>query len=294
MVPSANDTGNVGPSVEIAPVGIVRRRAGQWTGVRMDAVEITSRELFEYRFQGPQHLLIISEQATRYDGETIVEGLPKSTLREFSRKLSLVPAGHEFRGWQKPRASTRVTYFYIDPRSCPVPTADLRPRLFSFDSDLWNTAAKLKIQAERADSALRCYGEALCQVLLHEVFRFNDGAGVDAAKAMRGGLAGWQQNRVKDYIKAHLTESLSLEELAGLVRLSAFHFSRAFKQSFGLPPHQFITARRMDRARELLRERELSVTKIGFDLGFSDTSSFTLAFRREAGLTPTEFRRALD
>lgn len=290
----------VGPGVEISPAAIAHRCAGEWAGVRMDAIEIIRREPFEYRFQGPQHLLIMSEQAARLDGETIIEGLPKSTLREFSRKLSLVPAGCEFRGWQKPLASTRVNYFYIDPSSAvieehwPVPTTDLRPRLFSFDSDLWSTAEKLKIQAERAGSTQRCYGEALCHVLLHEVFRFNDRAGTGAAKVMRGGLAGWQQNRVRDYIETHLTESLSIEELAGLVHLSPFHFSRAFKQSLGLPPHRFITARRMERAKERLREREPSVTKIGFDLGFSDTSSFTAAFRRETGLSPTEFRRALD
>jgi AraC family transcriptional regulator len=81
--------------------------------------------------------------------------------------------------------------------------------------------------------------------------------------------------------------------LAGLARLSPFHFARAFKQSFELPPHRYLTLRRIERAKELLRQPDLSVTRIGLNVGFSDTSSFSVAFRRETGVTPTDFRRVL-
>jgi AraC family transcriptional regulator len=84
-----------------------------------------------------------------------------------------------------------------------------------------------------------------------------------------------------------------LAKLAGLARLSPFHFARAFKQSFELPPHRYLTLRRIERAKELLRQPDLSVTRIGLNVGFSDTSSFSAAFRRETGVTPTDFRRVL-
>ena len=89
-------------------------------------MRITRRETFEYGFQARRHLLIAYERAERDDGETLIEGLPKSTLREFNCKLSLVPAGHRFYGWQTPRVLTRVTYFYID----------LQDRLFDPDSGI--------------------------------------------------------------------------------------------------------------------------------------------------------------
>ena len=78
----------------------------------------------------------MSERTERDEGETLVEVLPKSSLHQFNQKLTLVAAGHEFSGWQVPRALTRATYFYIDPhRLLADPRLrfaeiELRPRLF--------------------------------------------------------------------------------------------------------------------------------------------------------------------
>ena len=294
----SRSTGDVAPKVQISPPDIARRRGADWGGIRAEAIEVTRREPFDYEFHGPEHLLIMSERAARDDGETLVEGLPKSTLREFSRKMSLVPAGHAFHGWQKPRALTRVTYFYIDPHSTllggegGLADIEFKPKLFFFDSDLWETTAKLKTQAELQVSGRRSYGEALSVVLAHELVRFNNGAG-GGSHNVRGGLAGWQKNQMRDYIEEHLDEEISLVTLAALAHLSPFHFARAFKQSFDLPPHRYLTLRRIERAKELLSQPELSVTRIGLNLGFSDTSSFSSAFRRQTGVTPTDFRRVL-
>ena len=115
-------------------------------------------EPFEYEFRASCHLLIVSERAERDDGETIVDGLPKSRLREFNRKLTFIPAGSHFFGWQKPRTLTQATYFYINPHS-PLFDGELRfadtefrPRLFFFDQDMWETMRKLKAQAENPKS----------------------------------------------------------------------------------------------------------------------------------------------
>src|SRR2546430_3835849 len=140
------------PIVEISPPDIARRRLADWGAIQADSVRVTRRETFEYGFQARRHLLVAYERAERHDGETLIEGLPKSSLREFSRKLSFVPAGHRFYGWQTPRVLTRVTYFYInlqDPLfdldsgiTCPA----ISRRLFFFDQAVWNTALKLKAE----------------------------------------------------------------------------------------------------------------------------------------------------
>jgi AraC family transcriptional regulator len=287
---------SVPPSiVEISPPDIARRQSANWGAIQADTVRVTRRETFEYSFRARRHLLIAYERAERDDGETLIEGLPKSTLREFNCKLSFVPAGHRFYGWQTPRVLTRVTYFYIDsqdllfdPESGTIPT--ISPRLFFFDQAVWDTALKLKAEVGNSDPWSRRYAEALSLVLMHELIRLERTTSTPA-RSLRGGLPVWQQKRVVEFIEEHLAEEVSLAALAELADLSLYHFARAFKQSFGAPPHRYHMARRMDHARALLRKPALSVTEIGIETGFRETSSFTRAFRKFTGLTPTEYRR---
>ena len=107
----------------------------------------------------------------------------------------------------------------------------------------------------------------------------------------RGGLAAWQERIVSTHIEEHLPSHISIATLAGLARLSTHHFCRAFKQSFGIPPHRYHMVRRIEHAKILLMEQARSVTEIGLDLGFSETSSFSALFRRLTGQTPSAFRR---
>jgi AraC family transcriptional regulator len=285
-------------TVEIFPADAVKRRAVSWDGMTVEIVQATRPERTEYRFNGPRHLLAVYEQGERREGETIVEGLPRSTLRDFKRKLVFVPAGHEYSDWQEPRSLTRVVYFYFDPSKMPtLPQGDvartpLSPRLFFEDTTLWDTAVKLRKQIESAGSDNRLYFEALGVVLAHELVRLNAGIRpVDAP--VRGGLAGWQQRIVTSYIEEHLSEQIPLATLARLVRLSPYYFCRAFKQSLGMPPHRYHNSRRIEHAKTLLAQPELSVTEIGLTVGFSETSSFTAAFRKATGQTPTGYHRSL-
>jgi AraC-like DNA-binding protein len=284
--------------VEIFPDDIVKRRAVAWDGMAAEIVQATRCERIELRFRAPHHLLVVYEQGARRDGETLVEGLPQSTLRELKGKLTFVPAGHTYQEWQEPRSPGRVVYFYFDPAKMPLhrETDDvgttLAPRLLFEDAALWDTAHKLIGLIESAGSDSQHYFEALGTVLAYELMRLNTGAQRIEAP-VRGGLAGWQQRTATAYIEEHLAEQIPLATLARLVRLSPYHFCRAFKQSFGLPPHRYHNRRRIEHAKLLLAKPAPSVTEIGLTLGYGDTSSFTAAFRRGTGLTPTAYHRSL-
>jgi AraC family transcriptional regulator len=285
-------------TVEIAPREVVRRRALNWHVMGAEFIELTSNDRVDSRFHAPVHLLVAHEQGMRREGETFLEGLPRSNLRDFSRKLTFVPAGHEYHEWQEARTSTRLLYFYLDPAALQI-HADtdiartlLTPRLFFEDTTLWGTALKLKHSIENPAAEGRLYSEALGVVLAHEIVQLSRGARC-IESFVRGGLAAWQQKVVAAYIEDHLSENISLATLARLARLSPYHFCRAFKQSFGMPPHRYHTDRRLERAKSLLAKRMLSVTEIGLIVGFRESSSFAFAFRKATGLTPSSYRRTL-
>jgi AraC family transcriptional regulator len=282
--------------VEPSPVEIVKRRAVAWRGMTAEIIQATRRERVEYRYRAPFHLLAVYDQAERLDGDTFVEGLPRSSLHDLKKKLTFVPAGHEYNESHEPRILSRIIYFYFDPSALPadaqIGQREFAPRLYFEDGTLWDSAIKLATLVESAGADNRPYLEALGIVLTHELARL-DPATPRVHKPARGGLAAWQQRIVTGYIEEHLAEQIPLATLAQLVRLSPFYFCRAFKQSFGVPPHRYHTNRRIERAKVLLAGQTLSVTETGMRVGFSETSSFTAAFRKATGLTPRSFQRSL-
>ena len=92
------------------------------------------------------------------------------------------------------------------------------------------------------------------------------------------------------YINDHLAQELSLEDLAAQAALSPFYFSRLFKRETGYSPHRYILTARISNAKFLLHSTGDSVKKICFTVGFTSESSFCTAFKKETGLTPSEYR----
>jgi AraC family transcriptional regulator len=99
---------------------------------------------------------------------------------------------------------------------------------------------------------------------------------------------------VLDYVDAHLNDDLSLAELAKVSGLSAHHFGAAFKASTGATPHRYVIEQRVERARDLLRDRGQGIADVAYAVGFSSQSHFTANFRRIVGVTPSRFRRSID
>ncbi|HLH96485.1 MAG TPA: AraC family transcriptional regulator [Xanthobacteraceae bacterium] len=281
---------------ELVPPRLVVRQVADWHGVRAETIKLLCAQPLEFHRIEQSHLLVALEQAQRYDGETLVEGLPKSTRRDLAHKLTFIPSGCAFSGWMKPRVSLEATLFYFDPAMLRFDAgrdaaATARPRLFFENENIWQTVAKLKPLIGSADSVDRAYAEALSLVLAHEITRLEDEA--IGLLPVRGGLAAWQQKRIVEFIEAHLAEDLPLAALATLAQLSTYHFARAFKRSFGIPPHRYHTNRRVERARALLANPAIAVADVAVEVGFGGASAFSAAFRKITGQTPTDYRRAL-
>jgi AraC-like DNA-binding protein len=280
----------VRPVVRVSPSAGVKRRTMTGHVVTAELIQSTGHDRIEYRYRASSDLLVVYVQGARRDGESFIEGAPQSNLRDFTRKLTFVPAGHDYFEWQQPRSPTRLMFLYIE--SAGQQAQRLGPRVFFEDDGVWSTVLKLMRLVENPQTENCAYFEALGAVLVQELARRHHGSnGIETG--IKGGLAAWQQRVVTAYIEEHLTEQVPLATLAQLARLSPYHFSRAFKQSFGIPPHRYHTRRRIEHAKALLEDRTLSVTDIGLALGFSETSSFTAAFRKTTGLTPSRYHRTV-
>jgi AraC family transcriptional regulator len=111
-------------------------------------------------------------------------------------------------------------------------------------------------------------------------------------KPVRGGLAPWQVRRVKTHIEANLDGTIGVKALAQLVKLSSFHFCRAFRESFGDSPHGYLMRRRVERAQGLMLSTNASLGQIAADCGLADQAHFNRLFRRLVGESPGMWRRA--
>lgn len=109
---------------------------------------------------------------------------------------------------------------------------------------------------------------------------------------LRGGLAPWQLRAVTDFVDRNLADTMHVETLAGLVRLSTSHFCRSFKVSVGDTPHAYIMRRRLDRAQAMMLESTESLSQIAAACGLADQAHLTRLFRRYTGQTPFNWRRA--
>jgi AraC family transcriptional regulator len=282
----------VDTTVQISPIESVKRHSTGWHALLAESIYAPTGSRVEFRLDASVHLLVIYEEGARSEGETSIDGLVLSRLRKFANKLTFVPAGHAYHEWYNTSTPTRVTFLYLDPAKIQESAdadATYEPRACFEDAVISETAAKLKNVIESSQLGRTLYLEALAKVLGHELSRSNH----DLARSSvnRGGLASWQKRAVIGYVQEHLGEQTSLVTLARLTRLSQHHFCRAFKQSFGIPPYQYHVQRRIDRAKVLLADGTNSITDVGLILGYSQTSSFSVAFRKITGRTPREFRR---
>jgi AraC family transcriptional regulator len=111
------------------------------------------------------------------------------------------------------------------------------------------------------------------------------------ARGRDGVLPRGRLRAVVEYIEGHLDVGPTREQMAAVARLSTYHFARQFKAATGLPPHQYVIMRRVERAKQLLqRDGDLSLAEVAARAGFADQSQLSRHFRRLVGVTQGRFR----
>ncbi len=212
-------------------------------------------------------------------------------------KLCTLPAGHES-AWVI-NGDIRLAHVYFSPEQFAlgcVTLLDREPRELQLRE---NTFLDDAVQARRFRQLITLNwdepGERLLtSSLAHEMLSHAllSQVGQRDGLRLKGGLAAHQRRQLVEFIDSHLAEAISLGQLAGLCALSEYHFARMFRASFGLPPHQYLLARRLNRSQALLRSTSRPLGDIALACGFASASHFTHRFRQGLGGTPGEYRQA--
>ncbi len=153
-------------------------------------------------------------------------------------------------------------------------------------------ALALKTELESGGVDSRLYAESMATALSAHVLRRYSTKQL-VIRDHTGGLPKYKLREAIAYINDHLDRNLSLAELAALVQMSPYYFASLFKQSTGLAPHQYITKCRIERAKQLLKKRELTIMEICQQVGFQSQSHFTRVFRKHTATTPKAYRQLL-
>lgn len=146
-------------------------------------------------------------------------------------------------------------------------------------------------ELEQFSPAGKLYAQSAAQMLAVHLWRHYTAPG-EVIKDLSQGLTPQQMRRVIDYIQAYLGQDLSLEALAHQAGYSPYHFARLFRQTTGMSPHHFVLQLRIERAQQLLKERDLPLADIALESGFANQSHFTRAFKQHLGLTPRTYQQA--
>lgn len=166
---------------------------------------------------------------------------------------------------------------------------ELRPSFDGRDDAVKHIGLAMLAEMEAGGASGKVYGDSLATALATHLLR-NHGTSPQAASDGRGGLPRGALRRVTDFVNDYLSEDLGLAEMAGVANLSQYHFSRQFKRSTGLSPHQYVIGRRVERARELLSGTDLSVGDVASAVGFTHQSHLAHHVRRHFGVAPTALR----
>ncbi len=211
--------------------------------------------------------------------------------------MNLSPAGLPVAGRSSHPATTvmvELTPRLVSTASPSGRRIELRPAYGVDDPLLAQLVKALRDEAcAGATAEGRLYVESLGIALAaHLACKY--AAGASLAPDQHGALSASVLRRVLEYIDAHLGTDLALDHLAQAAGMNLFAFVRHFKQRTGLPPHQYVLRRRIERARSLLADTDLAIVEIALRCGFGDQSSFTTAFRRRTTLTPGGYRETLS
>jgi AraC family transcriptional regulator len=251
-------------------------------------------------FEGPEHVPHAHHVCIRLGPSSILEwwiaGERPRRQRVTPGDVHLTSAGVPM--WYRLQESSEILMLALAPSfmqhaaheltgAAPL---ELRNQRAIRDAPILHLGLVLQAELEAGCPAGRLYGEGLATALAVHLLQ-HYAVCPPQLRSYRGGMPRARLQRVLEYIQAHLDQELSLAALASIAQMSPYYFSRLFKQSTGLSPHQYLLRQRIERAKELLAGPRCRIAEVSDTLGFPHQSHFTTTFHRWVGTTPRQYRQ---
>ena len=270
---------------------------------RLDLLRFAKHTSPELEFLGPSHLVIFLP-----DG--ISKGCEWSDGHQVRTLTSLAPHAVIF----NPAGNYLRVRSAALKKHCPVLMLTIQPSLMRSRKDLeidfaavqfqqkiglndeatGQTLVAMKRELEAPGINGVFYIEMLLFLLLTRLMRCaSNFAEPSKASYAKGGLPNWRLKRAIELLEVDFPKMPTLTEVAESIGLHPTSFCRGFKESMGVSPHRYMLVHRVNRAKEMMDDRRLSLTEIALDCGFSSSSQFSVVFKRITGMSPRDFRRAL-
>ncbi len=271
----------------------LQRREHRWAGVGLELARWRGGPATEGVCHLPEHLLLVTFGGVTSHTEAWLEGGQRYAGADFPGAVTFIPAGRR----REARHGDGVLDYAsirLSPSQVPAEFGDaVEFSGFTNGPDplVRQLALALRDEAATGGVAGQLFVDGVATTLaLHLVRRYSSFAPRRQAPPPR--LTGVRLSRVLEHIRDDLGGDLRLARLAGIAGLDRHRFGPAFKQATGLPPHQYVLRRRVERAAELLARTDLPIARIAHDVGMSSQSHLTTVFRRMLGDTPNAYRQA--
>jgi AraC family transcriptional regulator len=166
---------------------------------------------------------------------------------------------------------------------------ELIPQFAKLDSVISNLGFALKAELDSDGERGRLYAESATTFLAAHLLQHYCNQS-QLLPDYTGGLPKYRLREAIAYIQAHLGEEISLEAIAKHLNMSQYYFCHLFKQSMGVSPYQYVLQQRINKAKQLLKQQQFTITDVALECGFANQTHFTKHFRKFTGTTPKAYR----
>lgn len=276
-----------------APIASSTNLITKWHGFRLERYRVFDNVVTpEICF--PAHIIGFLLNGN-YKKDIFDTGTCRRTVTHHCGDALLYPFGLPHKGHSFSQADFLV--LYLEPKFVERATQEISigerveivPQARFEDKLVADVAKHLLTEVESGGATGTLYAESLMTALTARLVKQYSNSRILPCD-YKGGLSRVRLRLILEYIDEHLSEDLSLERLAALCCLSQFHFCRLFKQSTGVSPHQYLIQQRVERAKQLLLQRQLSIAEVAQTVGFNEQSQLARHLKRVTGLTPTQLR----